>query len=164
MDHVDMLVEEDGGVGGGGSGAGRCSVSSSPSQKACSGGRAAGVKAGGNARGGGGKKGGGEEQSSASKMTPQVLSEKRAEAVCAGLIAEASRFTGVLTSGGAAGAAGAEEGEAGTGLSGITDMLTDLRPFLFPIGVGGQRLIVKNTASTSAQKNRRVEVHFLDLA
>jgi outer membrane protein OmpA-like peptidoglycan-associated protein len=85
-------------------------------------------------------------------ITPQRLSELRADTVCDGLArcADGSGEADVPD----------RQGDGGTlrHLSG-----DDLRPFLFPIGVGGQRHKTKATNTSYAVKNRRVEVHFLDL-
>ena len=68
-------------------------------------------------------------------MSSFTLSERRADAVCS-IIKSSS---------------GEEEGEV------------DLGVFLFPIGVGGKRHVARKGSAT-AHENRRVEVHFLNLA
>ena len=71
------------------------------------------------------------------QVSPLELSQMRAEAVCAA-VAEASNFTGTSRNGG-------------------------IGDFLFPVGVGGARLVVRARGSAAAMRNRRVEVHFLGL-
>jgi outer membrane protein OmpA-like peptidoglycan-associated protein len=81
------------------------------------------------------------------QWTPHQLSQRRADAVCRDLLAAARQ------------AASLPEARR-------DDEAVDLATFLFPVGVGGQRLLTRHArpAAAHAQRNRRVEVHFLDLA
>ncbi len=72
-----------------------------------------------------------------SPNTLRHLSEVRAQAVCNAVVLAADR-------------------DRSLGLSGA-----ELRKFMFPVGLGGQRLKVKDVHAAESYVNRRVEIHML---